>query len=90
MSKVNQIESIEAKIVRLQKQKRDLLNAASRQERKADTRRKVLVGAAILEKVESDEWPRDKLVAMMDKFLTRDRDRELFDLPSRVSGKPES
>ena len=46
-----------------------------------DTRRKILVGAAILGKVEREEWPRDQLLAMLDATLTRTDDRALFDLP---------
>ena len=45
-----------------------------------DTRRKILVGAAILAKVESGEWPEKKMLAMMDSALTRKDDRALFGL----------
>ena len=46
-----------------------------------DTRRKILVGTAILGKVEREEWPKEKLLAMLDATLTRTDDRALFDLP---------
>ena len=49
-------------------------------ERKLDTRRKLLIGAAILHQVEQQQWPESKLKAMMDGFLTRPEDRRLFDL----------
>ncbi|SCC95956.1 conserved protein of unknown function [Thiomonas sp. X19] len=55
--------------------------AESKTKRSQDTRRKILVGAAILAKVERGEWPRDKLLAMMEATLTRDDDRALFGLP---------
>ncbi|CQR42211.1 conserved hypothetical protein [Thiomonas sp. CB3] len=55
--------------------------AESKAKRSQDTRRKILVGAAILAKVERGEWPRDKLLAMMEATLTRDDDRALFGLP---------
>lgn len=54
--------------------------ADSKQKRAADTRRKILVGAAILAKVERGEWPKDKMLEMMGQQLTRDDDRALFDL----------
>ncbi|WP_258001226.1 hypothetical protein [Janthinobacterium sp. ROICE36] len=54
--------------------------AESKQKRAADTRRKILVGAAILAKVERGEWPKDKMLEMMSQQLTRDDDRALFDL----------
>lgn len=56
-------------------------------QRAEDTRRKILVGAAILAKVDRGEWPREKLLVMLDAFLTRADDRALFDLP--VPSKPE-
>lgn len=56
--------------------------AESKQKRAADTRRKILVGAAILAKVERGEWPKDKMLEMMNQQLTRADDRLLFDLPA--------
>ncbi|MDM5182075.1 mobilization protein [Massilia sp. DJPM01] len=60
----------------------------NKQKRAADTRRKILVGAAILAKVERGEWPKDKMLEMMGQQLTRDDDRALFDLAA--VGKPAS
>ena len=54
--------------------------ADSKLKRSQDTRRKILVGATILAKVERGEWPQDKLLAMLDAALTRADDRALFDL----------
>ncbi len=50
------------------------------QKRKADTRRKVLVGAWILGKVDSGEWPEERLLDGLDGYLERDHDRALFGL----------
>jgi len=52
----------------------------SKKNRANDTRRKILVGAAILAKVEQGEWPKARLLEMMDPFLTRPDDRALFGL----------
>lgn len=57
----------------------------TKQKRTDDTRRKILVGAAILAKVENGEWPKDKMLEMMNQQLTRADDRSLFELP--VTGK---
>jgi hypothetical protein len=46
-----------------------------------DTRRKVLVGALILGRVENKLMSREQLLADLDPFLIRDNDRALFDLP---------
>lgn len=64
------------------KQKVEARNKAaeSKQKRVADTRRKILVGAAILAKVERGEWPKDKMLEMMNQQLTRTDDRALFNL----------
>ena len=50
------------------------------QERKRDTRRKILIGAAVLERVKSERWPEERLHAMMDEYLDKEIDRRLFDL----------
>lgn len=55
--------------------------AEAKKARADDTRKKVLVGAVILARVERGEWPADKLLAVMDKALTRADDRALFELP---------
>lgn len=49
-------------------------------EKKRDTRRKILIGAAVMARVEHGEWPKDDLLAMMDGFLTRPNERDLFGL----------
>ena len=49
-------------------------------EKKKDTRRKILIGAAVMARVNSGEWPEADLRMMMDGFLTRPNERELFDL----------
>jgi hypothetical protein len=52
----------------------------SRRARKADTRRKILVGAIVLAKVEQGEFPQDRLQSWLDAALTRTDDRALFNL----------
>jgi hypothetical protein len=52
----------------------------SRRKRKDDTRRKILVGAIVLAKVEQGEFPADRLRAWLDQALVRDDDRGLFGL----------
>ena len=49
-------------------------------EKKRDTRRKVLIGAAVMARVESGRWPQADLLEMMNGFLTRPNERELFEL----------
>lgn len=47
------------------------------QERQRDTRRKILAGAYLLEKYKDKP---DELKSLLDKFLSRPADRELFHL----------
>lgn len=56
-------------------------NRESEQQRKEDTRRKILLGALMMELMEKGELDRDKIMARLDGFLTREIDRKLFDLP---------
>ncbi|RYF42401.1 MAG: mobilization protein [Cytophagaceae bacterium] len=80
----NTIASLEAKLkqAKAKKQQIEARKRAieSKEERAKDTRRKILVGAAILAKVDRGEWPKDKLLSMLDLALTRPDDRALFDL----------
>ncbi|CCG43186.1 hypothetical protein [Magnetospirillum molischianum] len=52
--------------------------------RKDDTRRKVLVGAAILAEAEKNPAAKQRLMALLDQNLTRDIDRAVFDLAPKA------
>lgn len=52
----------------------------SQRARKADTRRKILVGAIVLARVEQGELPREELRHWLDAALVRADDRALFEL----------
>lgn len=69
-----------------QKQEAQKRAAEAKRTRTEDTRRKILVGAAILAKVERGEWPKDKMLEMMGQQLTRNDDRALFGLPPKGAG----
>lgn len=60
---------------RIEARKRVLL---SQRQRAADTRRKILVGAIVLTKVEQGELDAGQLRSWLDAALTRDDDRRLF------------
>jgi hypothetical protein len=57
----------------------------SRRSRKADTRRKILVGAIVLARIEQGRLSEAELRGWMDEALTRPDDRALFDLTVRAS-----
>ncbi len=63
--------------------------AEKKRQRSEETRRKILVGAVILAKVEHGEWPKERLREWMDQALTRADDRALFGLLP-VPSEPET
>ena len=79
-----QIESLEKRLKQAKERKRMIearkRSAEAAKKRADDTRRKILVGAAILAKVERGDWPKEKMLAMMNETLTRNDDRALFGL----------
>jgi len=85
------LEKLDEQIARKQ-EKLDVLKArkqaienrqkakAKEQERKAETRRKILVGAEVLKRARNHPDQYARVLAMMDESLTREDDRELFGL----------
>jgi hypothetical protein len=80
----DRIEALEAKLKQLKvRQQRIEARAkalASRQERRADTRRKILVGAVVLAKIDQGVFEASVLRGWLDGALTRPDDRALFGL----------
>jgi hypothetical protein len=52
----------------------------SKKTRAEDTRKKVLIGAAVLAQIENNPEAQERTKQMMDKFLIRNNDRKLFEL----------
>ena len=52
------------------------------QDRKDDTRRKILLGSYLLKKMENEE-NKEKILAEMNEYLTQERDRKLFNLSEK-------
>ncbi|MGR9285511.1 mobilization protein [Rhizobium johnstonii] len=88
-------KSIGERLAQLEAQRKTLQIRLGKQERAVDTRRKVLIGALVLHRLEHDRdvqiggglaaWLRSELP----KFLTRDGDRDLFDdLLKRRANEP--
>lgn len=78
------IAALEAKLKqeRAKKQKVEARKRAVEQklQRAADTRRKILAGALVLELMERDEATRQRFMQRLDTYLTRPDDRKLFGL----------
>jgi hypothetical protein len=74
------LRQLKAKQQRIEARQRSL---ASRRTRRDDTRRKILVGAIVLAKVDQDVLSESTLRGWLDNALTRSDDRALFGLDRR-------
>lgn len=88
------IESAKTRLKQLQAQKAVLearkRAAEAKRKRAEDTHRKILLGAAILAKVQRGEWPESRMLNLLDKELTHAEDRALFGLPEKLVSPPNS
>jgi uncharacterized protein (DUF342 family) len=50
------------------------------QQRKDETRRKILLGSFLLKKMSENEASREKVIKELSEYLTEERDRKLFNL----------
>lgn len=86
----DQISTLQEKLTQL-KLRQQRLDARKRavdalRERKAATRRKILVGGIILAKVQQGEIDSEQFRGWLDQALIRPDDRALFGLPASDSG----
>ena len=79
--KSNRREKLEKQLEELKARLQSVKAREKTSERKKDIRRKILIGAYYLDQAEKHNTM-DDLEALMDKFLKRDFDRELFELKS--------
>jgi large subunit ribosomal protein L7/L12 len=81
------ISGLEAKLKQLKAQQQRIdaraRALAARRSRKDDTRRKILIGATVLARIDAHQLDHADLQAWLDAHLTRDDDRALFQLPPR-------
>jgi hypothetical protein len=59
------------------------IDTLTRGQRPTDTRRKILVGAMVLQEAASDTQLHANIMARLNTYLTRDDDRVLFGLPAQ-------
>jgi hypothetical protein len=84
----DQISTLQEKLnlLKLRQQRLDARRQAldAQRERKAETRRKILVGGIVLAKVRQGEMDGEQFRGWLNQALTRADDRALFDLPVEV------
>ena len=78
------LQSVDDALDRLRAERSRLVARATQAERKRDTRRKILVGGAVLAAVAHEGLPAmescQELIAWLETRLTRPHDRAVFDL----------
>jgi hypothetical protein len=84
------IQALDERLFRLRAERIRLAARVTQSERKRDTRRKILIGAAVLAALDQGSVPmlrsQRELVEWLDGRLTRQHDRAVFDLPRRDGG----
>ncbi|MGH7744472.1 MAG: mobilization protein [Steroidobacteraceae bacterium] len=88
MPKIDErISALEERLKQLKARQQRMENrhraVESRRARKADTRRKILLGAIVLARMEQGRLQKSDVHGWLDEALTRPDDRALFDLPKR-------
>ncbi len=76
----SKLEQLLRKQEELKAQIRKEKNKLDQQERKNDTRRKILLGALMMDMMKKGELDEKKIMKRLDNFLTKETDRKLFDL----------
>ena len=79
----DRIRQLEEQRARINAEIHRVRSRESQEERKRETRRKILAGAMVLDRVARKELSEKLFKADMERFLERDQDRALFDLPPR-------
>lgn len=74
----DKLKQEKAKKQKIEARKRTL---ESKAQRTTDTRKKILVGAFMLDRIAKNEETKNKVLGQLDQYLTRSDDRELFSLP---------
>ena len=79
----DRIHQLEESCARINAEIQRVKGRAQQEERKRETRRKILVGSMVLGLVQRGEWPEERLKAALERFLEREQDRALFGLLPR-------
>ena len=73
-----QIEKLEARKKRLEFELQNVRRLQRKENRKRDTRRKILIGSLALKLLKENKLDSELIYAELDKFLTKEIDRQLF------------
>ncbi|MCD9489161.1 hypothetical protein [Photobacterium iliopiscarium] len=79
-NKLTKLEKITKQIEALQAKANAEKNREREKSRKEETRKKILIGAMVLDGMSKNQDYQSKMLKNLDKYLTAERDRKLFNL----------
>ncbi|PLC56016.1 hypothetical protein [Photobacterium carnosum] len=79
-NKLTKLEKITKQIEALQAKANAEKNREREKSRKEETRKKILIGAMVLDGMSKNQDYQSKMLKNIDKYLTAERDRKLFNL----------
>jgi hypothetical protein len=89
MDKQKKLAALEVKRSQINAQIQAIKARENGQQRKDDTRRKVLIGSVVLKMLKTGEMPQERLNQLLDKHLETERDRKLFGLEQKQQEQKE-
>lgn len=85
----NQLDKINEKLDQLKARKREILSRETAKKRKEDTRRKIMIGGAVLAlQKRQPNFSNNDIMQYLNDTITKTKDRELLGLPP-LSSEPE-
>ena len=81
--KNSKLETLKAKKEQIEARIKNIEAKEKARAKKEDTRRKILIGAMVMEQMGKSGESTKKVMAGLDGFLTRPLDRKLFGLPEK-------
>ena len=79
-NKLTKLEKLTKQIEVLQAKANAEKNREREKSRKEETRKKILIGAMVLDGMSKNQDYQSKMLKNLDKYLTAERDRKLFNL----------
>ena len=79
-NKLTKLEKITKQIEALQAKANAEKNREREKSRKEETRKKILIGAMVIDGMSKNQDYQSKMLKNLDKYLTAERDRKLFNL----------
>jgi F0F1-type ATP synthase assembly protein I len=77
------LEKLEKEKLRIEKELRAIRYQRKAEERKADSRRKLLIGVAVIEAVNDGKMTGQFLGEILDSYIVKERDREFLGLATK-------